>query len=199
MLRRARTSATCVLKLSKRDARWIGAKWLAHPASCRLVQHCKLALWRLPSICTVFNCTILDTPVHRVGILYACDDKSCRGQGTQQALTGVQASMRLLLMPMRCCHIAVGGYRGTPLSLSIRKRWLRASLNAARSNCRSAALFSGLPHAVCGRERSAGSAAGIDAGFGSNLSVEPWSRVRVVQSKGKQMKPVLPQPRNTQQ
>ncbi len=64
-------------------------------------------------------------------------------------LTRVQASMRDLDSPMSCCHIAVGGYSGTPLSLSSRKRWLRGSLSASRSSCRSMMLVLGLPHTVC--------------------------------------------------
>ena len=61
--------------------------------------------------------------------------------------------MRLLLMPMRCCHIAVGGYSGTPLSLSSTKRWLRGSFSASRSISRSAMLLLGLPQAVCSIRR----------------------------------------------
>ena len=64
-----------------------------------------------------------------------------------------QPSMRLLLSLTSCCHTTVGGYSGTSLSESSRKRWLRGSLSASRRSSRSAMLTRGLPHHVCASQR----------------------------------------------
>jgi len=64
--------------------------------------------------------------------------------------------MRDLRSPMSCCHIVVGGYNGTPVSLSNRKRWLRGSCSASLSSCRSMMLVLGLPHTVCARIAGSG-------------------------------------------
>ena len=70
--------------------------------------------------------------------------------------------MRLLPSLMSCCHTTVGGYSGTSLSLSSRKRWLRGSFSASRRSSRSAMLTRGLPHHVCASQS-------VDVGTGQRM------------------------------